>query len=103
MAIKIEIKSTQFDERNGVSQKSGKPYSMRTQTGFAHVLDRDGKPEAYPIKCEIPLDTDQPPFQPGMYVVDDRSFMVGDYNRLAIGRLRLTPQAAGAAAQAQAK
>jgi len=95
MSIKIEVSSTTVEEKSGMS-KNNKPYLIREQVGYAYVLDENGNPDKYPVKCRLPLETDQPAYRPGFYSVDARSFMVGDYDRLALGRVRLTPQAAAA-------
>lgn len=93
--IRIEVVSTQFEERHGTSGK-GKPYSIREQGAYAHLLDDSGKPQRYPVACKLSLDADQPPYAVGFYTIDARSLFVGDFQRLTIGRLRLKPEAQSA-------
>jgi hypothetical protein len=90
--IKIEVVSTEFDEKSGTSQRN-KPYTIREQAAYAHVLDAQGKPGKYPVACKLPLEADQPPYQPGFYTVDPRSVVVGDFGRLGFGRVKLQPLA----------
>lgn len=87
--IRVEIVSPAFDERSG--EKNGKAWTIREQEGYAHVLGQDGKPQKYPVLCSVPLEKDQPPYQPGFYQLDPRSVMVGEYKRLAFGRVKLLP------------
>lgn len=99
MSIKIEVSSTTVEEKSGMG-KNGKPYLIREQVGYAFVLDEHGNPDKYPVKCRLSLEMDQAAYRPGMYSIDPRSFMVGDYDRLALGRVRLQPQAAAAVGKA---
>jgi hypothetical protein len=87
--IKIEIAGTGFDERSGT--KNGKPWVIREQEAYAHVLDDKGKPMKYPVLCTVPLERDQAPYQPGFYTLDPRSVLVGDFKRLGLGRVKLLP------------
>jgi len=89
--IKVEIDSKSIDERSGTSQK-GKPYLIREQIAYAHTLGEDGKPGKYPVRCKIGLEEKQAPYEPGFYSIDPRCFIVGDFDRVSIGRLRLIPQ-----------
>lgn len=91
MSIEIEVSSTTVEEKSGMG-KNGKPYLIREQVGYAFVLDEHGAKDKYPVKCRLPLETDQAAYRPGIYTVDPRSFMVGDYDRLALGRVRLAPR-----------
>lgn len=91
--IRIEVVSTTVDEKHGTSRKSGKPYAIREQNAYAHVLDESGKPAKYPVQCRIGLEENAPPYTPGMYQLDPRSIFVGEFGRLSIGRLRLVPLA----------
>lgn len=88
--IKIEVDSTTFEERSGTTQK-GKPYTIREQQAYAHVLEETGKPAKYPVKMRVNLEDTQPPYQPGFYTLDPRCVMVGDFDRLTLGKIRLVP------------
>lgn len=85
--VKVEIKPSQVsvDVRNGVSAKSGKPYTMREQMGYAW-LGGD-----YPELIKLSLDEGQPPYTAGFYELLLSSFRVGDFNRLQVDRVRLSP------------
>jgi len=84
--IKIEVKSTEVRTINGTSKKTGKPYTIRDQEAYAHTLDKDGKPRAYPERISLQLEGDQPPFDPGTYHLSPSSVYVGDFGRLMLGR-----------------
>ena len=88
--IRIEIVSTAVEEKSG--NKNGKDWRIREQAGYAFLVDEQGKPHKYPVACVIPLEKDAPAYQPGFYTLDPKSLYVGDFRRLEIGRLRLTPE-----------
>ncbi len=92
--IRIEIVSTEVDEKSG--NKNGKDWRIREQEAYAHLIGQDGKPGKYPVACSIQLDKDAPAYQPGFYTLDPRSLYVGDFRRLELGRLRLTPDGGAA-------
>lgn len=96
MSIRIEVKSPVVVENSGTAKASGKPYTIRKQTAWAHVVDQDGKPYEYPARIELQLDNDQSPFAVGLYTIAPSSFFVGDYDKLAMRRLVLQPLKAAA-------
>ena len=96
--MRIEIKSDKIQEISGISKSSSKPYLIRKQSGYAYVVDEAGQPQPYPESIDINLDREQPPYVPGMYLVMDSSFYVGDFKSLSIGKLRLQPLEAAKAA-----
>ncbi|ECE4893358.1 TPA_asm: DNA-binding protein [Salmonella enterica subsp. enterica serovar Typhi str. CT18] len=85
--IKIEIKPSQvaIDSRSGISKKSGNPYTLNEQMGYAW-LGGD-----YPELIKINLEDGQPPYAAGFYSLSLKSFRVGDFNRLQIARVDLIP------------
>jgi len=87
--IKIEVDSTTVDERSGV--KNGKPWTIREQAAYAHVLGDDGKAGKYPVRCRLSLEDKQAAYAPGMYTFDARAVIVGDFDRLGLGRVKLVP------------
>jgi len=87
--IRIEVDSTAVDERGG--NKNGKDWKIREQFAYAHVLDENGKPGKYPVRCRLGLEKDQPAYQPGMYTFDPSAVIVGEFDRLALGRVKLKP------------
>lgn len=78
-APRIEITSTVTAPRSGNSKRTGKPYSFRIQTGFAHL---QGKP--YPQEIEILLDDQTPPYAPGFYDLADDAHYVDRNKSLAV-------------------
>lgn len=92
--IKIEIHDTDLIERQG---KNGAYYK---QQAYAHTLDRNGKPLAYPERCLLPVpkgDRGIPtPYQPGTYTLDPNSIRIGRFDDLEIGYPNLRPVAASA-------
>lgn len=89
--IPLEIKSAAINERRGTT-KGGRAFTIREQHGWVHI----GKD--YPQEISMQLDNDQAPFPPGDYVIDQRSLYVDRFGQLAIGRLKITPVMAEAAA-----
>jgi hypothetical protein len=87
--IRIEILSDVVDSFSGVSTKTGKPFTMRNQTGYAFLSDASGLASAYPAKIKIPLVDNQPPFPIGNYTILPQSIFVDKYDKLAIGSLSL--------------
>ncbi len=88
--MKITIAQTTLREMKGTSAKSGRPYHMRFQTGYAHTLDKDGNTPPYPEKFEISLDTDAAAYAPGDYMLSPSAVYVDRDGRLAVAP-RLTP------------
>ncbi len=87
--IKIEIKTAAVEEFSGISKKSGKPFTMRNQTGYANVVDRTGELLRQAVK--ITLEDGQQPYAPGFYQLAPNSIYVDSFSRLIIGRVVLIP------------
>lgn len=87
--IRIEVEKTNVKEKSGV--KNGKPWTIREQEAWAHILGDDGKPGRYPVKMKMQLEKEQEPFAPGLYILEPRSVMVGDFDQLTVGRVYLVP------------
>lgn len=87
-AVCIEIKPSQvtFESRSGVSSKTGNAYELFEQKGYAW-LGGD-----YPQLIKIALEKGQPPYAAGLYDLSLESFMVGAYDRLQVGRIKLVPK-----------
>jgi hypothetical protein len=96
MTIKIEVKSAEIYTKTGTSARTGKPYSIREQDAYAHICDRDGKPQPYPVKIKLMLGDQQSPHAPGNYQLSDTSFWVDRFAGLSITPV-LVPLAARAA------
>lgn len=89
--INIEIKNDAVMTRSGVSKKSGQNYLLREQEAWVFLLGADGKAQPYPTRVLVPLEDNQIPFAQGSYVLDPASLYVGQYGKLVLGRLRLSP------------
>lgn len=85
MSIKIEVSSDTVITRSGISARTGKPYSMREQEGYAHTVGRDGQPSKYPQLIKITLGDNQSPYPAGLYTVSPESFYVDRFNALSLG------------------
>lgn len=94
--LKVEIDSTSLNERKGISSKTQRPYHLRMQTAYLHIVDLDGKPAKYPEKFELMLDSEQAPFPPGFYLLHPSAISVDD------GRLSISPRLVPAPATAKA-
>ncbi|MHB0991636.1 MAG: single-stranded DNA-binding protein [Burkholderiales bacterium] len=95
--IKIEIKSDKVEAFSGVSKKTGRPFSMNNQTGYANLIDANGEVLRQAIK--ITLSDDQKPYQPGFYTLAPSSFFIDSFSRLVVGRIALLPFAQSAPAR----
>lgn len=84
--IKIEIDSQDLREIKGTSAKTNKPYHLRIQECYAHIVDANGKPNKYPEKIEVMLEADQAPWPNGFYTLHPSALLVRD------GRLHLEPR-----------
>lgn len=89
MSIRVEVVDGQVEDVTG--EKNGKSYHIRKQTAFAYIPTDMGKLPKYPTQISVALDRDAPPYTPGFYQVDPRSFMVGDFMSLKLGRIKLSP------------
>lgn len=89
--IKIEIKPTQAvaDTRSGVSKTTGKPFTISEQSAYA-FLGGD-----YPQLFKFVLANGQPPYPAGFYSLHESSVYVGDFQKLRIGNVVLTPLVEG--------
>lgn len=83
MAIKIEVSKKPVQELSGISQKTGKPYSMKIQTMYLHM---QGEP--YPIAFEHTLERDQEPFPAGAILSFSPEECISVFNN----RITLRPQ-----------
>ena len=88
--IRITVAQTTVKELKGTSAKTGKPYELRFQTGYAHTQDKDGNAPPYPEKFEMSLERDQQPYAPGEYTLHPSAVYIDRDGRLAISP-RLTP------------
>lgn len=78
--------------------KAGSKYFV--QTGVIQLFDREGELEECPRKIEFMCDAG---YQPGEYELSPASFGVGQYDKLEIRRLVLSPKGTGANPRPAAK
>lgn len=84
--IKIEIPSnTVVKPKQGTARATGKPYSFREQTAFAHLPDK-----AYPVECKVVVDDGDTVYPPGFYTLAPSSVYVDRFGGLALSA-RLAP------------
>lgn len=77
--IKIEVKSTELRQKAGTGKKSGKAYSFREQSAWAHL---PGKP--YPVEIVLTRNDNEPAFPVGVYDLSPESFYVDGFGTLAV-------------------
>jgi len=76
MPMKIEVLSTETNVKSGTNGRG--PWEIVEQTAYLFK----GTDDKYPEEIVVTLDKNQTPYQPGMYVLDDKSFYVGQYKQL---------------------
>ena len=65
MQLLVEIEKAEVQEINGVSAKTGKPYSIRKQPAYIQLAG-----EKYPQKFNVPLFDNAQPYPAGKYHLD---------------------------------
>lgn len=80
LIIEIFKENELIDTRQGVSAKSGKPWKQFSQIAYAHL---GGK---FPVETKIPLEEGQPHYIAGKYELHMKSFLIGDFDKLSVGR-----------------
>lgn len=80
LIIEVFPENETLDVREGVSTKTGKPWKMITQIGYAHV---GGK---FPKEMKIKIQDGQPAWKAGKYVLAMNSLEVSPYGDLEVGR-----------------
>jgi len=86
MQVLIEIESAELAIKRGVSQKTGKEYCIREQSGYLKLPDFK-----YPQRFKFALEDDAQPYAAGNYTLDPVSLWVNQYGELKLGRVRLLP------------
>jgi len=82
--IKIEIDNAEVKTKSGVSARTGKPYSIREQRGYAYLCDREGKANRHPSTLIISLRDDQAPYAAGFYTLSPASFYTDKFDNLSL-------------------
>ncbi len=90
--LRIEIVSAEFELIEGVSKKTGNPYSFRKQKGYLHQPG-----QKYPEGFDFTLEDDQPPYQAGNYTLAPNAVSVNRDGRLDVKPVLVPMQAAKAA------
>lgn len=83
--IKIEMTS----ETRELTSNRGKAYVL--QTGYAYLVDREGKAKKYPTEIQVWRPTLQEAFAPGNYVLEPSSIAVNDRGNLEVPFINLRP------------
>lgn len=72
-----------------VAKKSKGGATYLIQRGWVTLVDESGQPEKYPTKVEFFVD--EPGYTPGAYSLNPCSLRVGEWDRLEVGRVVLSP------------
>lgn len=76
--LKILVKDATVSTQSGTAKRTGKPYSMRSQSAWVEM----GKP--FPVEVKVTLGDDQLPFALGEYTLSSQCFRVNQYNELTL-------------------
>lgn len=79
--MKIEILSTDVQQRTVRSKRDGKEYTFYTQEGFLH--DGSGP---YPVRCNVPVVNSAGAYSPGRYRISDSAVFVDRFGNLNLQR-----------------
>jgi hypothetical protein len=63
--VKIEFHTTELDVNEGVSQRTGKPYSITKQKGYLFIGD-----DPYPERIEFQIEEGKGAYSAGKYFLD---------------------------------
>lgn len=89
--IQIDILDPTVSTKTGVAQRTGKPYTIREQEGWAHLYNAEGARDPHPTKIRITLPEEAAPYEKGRYELHASSIYAGRYG-LELGRLKLVPR-----------
>lgn len=95
--IRIEV-TADVIVKTGNARATGKPYEIKEQVAFAHLIDKNGKPSKYPARILLRVNRDAEPLPSGDYTLAPESFYVGDFGALALSPVLRPIQAVKAAA-----
>lgn len=88
---RVEITSANIQTRSGISQRTGKPYTMREQTAWMTTYDDFGKANPYPAEIKLTLGDEQEPYAVGAYTMHPGSIYVGRFGSPEIRIRQLVP------------
>ncbi len=94
--IQIKIEDVAVETKAGTSSKTGKPFSIREQTGWGFFFDQHGKPHPHPMRIRLTLDDQAAPYPVGTYTLAPESLYPDRFGQITI-RAKLRPLAAAAA------
>ncbi|HTD72162.1 MAG TPA: single-stranded DNA-binding protein [Steroidobacteraceae bacterium] len=86
--MKVRFTSLMVKERNITAKATGKAYTFREQEALVEFPNGERRVIA------VSLEKDQSAYSLGEWLVGDGSFVVDRNNKLAVGRLALTPAVA---------
>lgn len=92
--IKIEIKTGVATTRNvnvSKGRNAGTVMQMTEQEAWAFTVDQQGTPHPYPSRIVLDIEQGAQPYPPGFYTIAPASVYVGDFSKLKLGRVKLTP------------
>jgi len=89
--LRIKVTSTDIEIKSGTNARG--PWEIREQEAY---MFKSG--DEFPEKIILALDTNMPPYDPGMYELDEKSIYVGKFKQPQL-RMRLHPVAASAQQQ----
>jgi hypothetical protein len=96
--LKITITSTAIQTKSGISPRTNKPYEIREQAAWIHLVGEDGKQHPYPTQMMLMLDKNQPPHAIGDYILHPSSIQSGSFGSLRIKPFLMSVQQAVKAA-----
>jgi len=74
--LKVEVISEDVRQFSGVSNKTGKPFVIRTQQAFLH---RPKEVSPYPQEFQVTLNDEEEGYKKGFYQLDVKSFYIGRF------------------------
>lgn len=89
---KITITSTAVHTKSGIG-KNGRPYEIREQSAWIHLVGEDGKPHPYPTGMMLMLDKQASPYAIGDYILHPSSIQPGQFGALKIKPLLVAQRA----------
>lgn len=79
--LKLQVFDTSVvRERSGVSEKTGKPWNLRTQEVYVNLGGQ------FPVLVNIHLDEGQAPYPTGFYYIHPASFRANGFGELQVSR-----------------
>lgn len=78
MILKVEVRDSKIDTKNGVSRKTGKPYSIHEQPAYVTL------PNGETRRITLQHEDGDPPLLSGEYQPKPSAYWVGDFGALSI-------------------